>query len=160
MSIKVLDNVFDKKYLTSLQNIISNNNNFPWYLVNNISDERNKDGYYFVHEFYKNHTINSNLFDTFLPFIEKINPKSLIRGKVNLYPNSDKIIEHGSHVDFNYSHNTFLFYLNTNNGFTRFNEEKVNSVENRGVLFDGSIKHNSSNCTDKNYRITINLNYF
>jgi hypothetical protein len=160
MSIKVLDNVFDKKYLTSLQNFICNNNNFPWYLVNNISDEKNKDGYYFVHEFYKNDSINSNLFEIIAPFLEKIKRKSLIRAKANLYPSSEKLIEHGTHIDFTYKHNTLLFYLNTNNGFTRFGDKKISSVENKAVVFDGSTPHNSTNCTDKNYRITINFNYF
>lgn len=156
----IIKNFLEDNYLKELQKKIDNDANFPWYLVNRVAHPTNDDGFYFVHEFYRNNCINSNFFEMIVPFLEKIKPKSLIRAKANLYPSSEKLIEHGTHVDFTYKHNTLLFYLNTNNGFTRFDDKKISSVENKAVVFDGSTPHNSTNCTDQNYRITINFNYF
>ena len=81
--------------------------------------------------------------------------------KANLYPSLNKIIEHGSHVDQNFKHNGFIYYLNTNNGYTKLSDgTKIESIENRGLFFDSSLPHQSTNCTDQNIRINLNFNYF
>ena len=38
--------------------------------------------------------------------------------------------------------------------------EKIESIENRALLFDPSIEHRSTTCTDAKGRININFNYF
>ena len=61
---------------------------------------------------------------------------------------------------------TGLYFINTNNGYTVIekpgmqNNEKVKSVENRIVLFDGSKPHNSTTCTDQKVRVVLSINYF
>ena len=56
---------------------------------------------------------------------------------------------------------TAIYYLNTNNGFTKFeNGDKVNSVANRIVIFDSNLKHTGTSCTDSYARLLINFNYF
>ena len=42
---------------------------------------------------------------------------------------------------------------------TLFKNKKINSKENKAVIFDGSLEHSSTTCTDQNYRITLNINY-
>ena len=37
--------------------------------------------------------------------------------------------------------------------------EKIESKENKAVVFDGSLEHSSTTCTDQHYRITLNINY-
>ena len=39
-------------------------------------------------------------------------------------------------------------------------KSKVNSVENRNVVFDGSTTHNSTNCSDEKARFVLAVNYF
>ena len=50
--------------------------------------------------------------------------------------------------------------MNTNNGYTLFKNKKINSVENRIVLFNSDESHSSTNTTDCKSRIVINFNYF
>ena len=76
---------------------------------------------------------------------------------------TDEIIEHGLHTDLpkpDSKVKTAILYLNTNNGYTKFeNGEIVGSVENRLVLFDGNMQHAGTTCSDKRYRAVFNLNF-
>ena len=48
----------------------------------------------------------------------------------------------------------------TNNGGTEFRDKTFsNSVENRVLMFDGSLEHRSVTQTDENFRVNININY-
>ena len=54
---------------------------------------------------------------------------------------------------YKFPYKTAVFYVNTNNGYTEFEDgTKVESVENRIIFFDGSRPHNSSTCTDQKIR--------
>jgi len=160
MKYKVIDNFLNKKDFLELKKIIFSSD-FPWYFNNFVSHTSSKDGTYFTHIFYRNYKINSNFFDALNPLLKILNPVSLIHVKANLYSKTNKIHEHDKHVDLKTQHKGFLYYINTNNGFTRLkNGEKIDSIENRGLFFDAHIEHNSSTCTDKENRININFNYF
>ena len=55
---------------------------------------------------------------------------------------------------------TSIFYVNTNNGGTKFEDGTfVNSVSNRMVTFDCSIKHAPVSCSDVDRIIVVNINY-
>ena len=74
----------------------------------------------------------------------------------------ENIIRHGFHVDVptDYDSKTAILYLNTNNGYTEFeNGQRVESVANRLVVFDSALKHTGTTCTDQKRRIVLNLNY-
>jgi hypothetical protein len=86
---------------------------------------------------------------------------AMVRARALLYTNQGKQIVHEKHTDYYFPHKTIVFYMNTNNGYTEFEDgTKVESVENRIVFFDGSIPHNSSTCTDQKARAVISINYF
>jgi hypothetical protein len=160
MKYEIIDNFLPIEEFIKIKNLMLSSE-FPWYYNNSVSHENIQDSFYFTHNFFNNHRINSHQFDLLFPIINKLNIKSIIRAKGNFYPKTLEIEEHGKHVDFKYKHNGFLFYINTNNGFTRLKDgTKIESIENRGLLFDASIEHNSSTCTDQNGRININFNYF
>ena len=56
---------------------------------------------------------------------------------------------------------TAIFYVNTNNGYTKFEDETiVESVANRVVTFPANMKHTGTSCTDEKTRVIINFNYF
>jgi hypothetical protein len=162
MNYQVIDNFLDDIDFKELQDSVLYQKNFPWYLSRGVSDIDTDDGYYFTHMFYDNYTINSNHFELIVPIIEKINPKSLIRIKGNFYPRTERIIHHDKHIDDNYFHNGCIFYLNTNNGKTILeNNIQIDSIENRLLVFDPSIPHNSTTCTNDHVgRFNINFNYF
>ena len=159
--IEIIDNFLDPYYFKSIKNAIIDKK-FPWYTdgENNISGTKNNDGMYFTHMFYFDKP-HSKFIELLNPLIQKIpyDPNKLKRIKGNLYPQSQRKIYHGWHKDFETPHQGCIFYINTNNGYTIFKNKKVKSIENRLVLFDPSILHRSTTCTDAVYRININFNY-
>ena len=105
--------------------------------------------------------MTGNCFKCLKPLIDKLNVKSLIRIKANLYHKTEKLIFHKPHLDYDFKHKGAILYLNTCNGYTVLNGgTKIKSVENTLLLFDSSKTHNSTNCTDKKIRLNININYF
>ena len=159
--IEIIDNFLDPYYFKSLKRGIMDQN-FPWYTdaSNSISGVFANDGTYFTHMFYFNQPLSD--FSTLLtPLIQKIpyDPRKLNRIKGNLYPQSQRRIYHGWHTDYDVPHQGCIFYINTNNGYTIFKNKKVKSIENRLLLFDPSIPHRSTTCTDAPFRININFNY-
>jgi hypothetical protein len=116
--------------------------------------------FYMLHMVYLINVL-SPLYDKLVPVIIKLDVKSLIRIKCNLYPNSEKIYEHGLHSDYPFSHKTAIFYINTCNGYTKFEDgTKIESIANRILVFDGSVPHQSTNTSDATARFNINFNYF
>ena len=154
---KVKNNFFKKDDFNKMKYIITHPN-FNWFLQHGVL--RNENNIYFSHIFYDNIEIKSPFYkDIIIPFINKLKIKKLLRSKLNLYPKTHKQIIHGFHTDRTDKHNVILFYFNTNNGQTLFKNKKINSKENKAVIFDGSLEHSSTTCTDQNYRITLNINY-
>ena len=83
-----------------------------------------------------------------------------MESKRNLYPNQNKFIEHDTHIDYDEPHQAAIYYINTNNGYTKLEDgTKVSSIANRMLFFDGSKNHQSTNCTDEKIRLNINFNY-
>jgi hypothetical protein len=160
MKYKVIDNFLEKKDFIKLKDTMCHPD-FPWYYNDSVSKEGKKDSFYFTHLFYCDDGKESNWYYSIVPIIIKLKIKTLVRVKGNFYPKANKIIEHGKHVDADYKHKGFILYINTNDGFTRLKDgTKIKSIENRGLLFDPSIEHNSTTCTNQNGRININFNYF
>jgi hypothetical protein len=53
-----------------------------------------------------------------------------------------------------------IIYINTNDGFTCFKDgAKVESIENRCIIFPGNLMHSGSTCTDSPLRMVLNINY-
>ena len=78
-----------------------------------------------------------------------------------MYPNTETLKEHGMHTDYNYPHKASILYINTCDGYTKFEDgTKIDSVANRMLIFDGSKLHTSSTTTDQPVRMNINFNYF
>lgn len=162
----VIDNFLDEKIFKDLSNLMLSDN-FDWYYNNFISYEnekldKNVQNYQFIHMFYKeNYGITGHSFSIIEPILKKLNIKLLIRVKANLNPKTEVAKMLGSyHVDSDLDSTTAIFYVNTNNGFTKFeNGDVVNCVSNRIVLFHSSLRHVGFSCTDKNLRVVTNINF-
>ena len=160
MEYEVIDDFLEKEEFLKIKNTMMGDN-FPWFYNSTVANPNLKDGFYFTHCFFKEYHLTSDKYNLLYPIFNKLNFKSIIRAKGNFYPKTEKIKEHGTHSDYEFTHKGFILYINTNNGFTRLkNGVKIESIENRGLLFDPSIEHNSSTCTDQHGRININFNYF
>lgn len=138
---------------------------FPWFLSDGVAVP--KDGHHMLsHIVYMDNTTNSDFYKNLIPVIEKLNAFSLVRIKANLHYKTNKIIEHGYHTDFgnlniNSNLKSAVYYINTNNGYTKFkNGQKIFSEENKMIIFDAKEPHTGSSCTDEEFRIVINFNFF
>jgi|TARA_R100001015_G_scaffold2394_1_gene695 hypothetical protein len=157
---KIVDNFINEKDFKILSDTMLNNK-FSWYCGNDGVSGTKNDGIYFTHNFYDSYKPQSTYIHLLNPILKKLDAKAYIRIKANLYPKTYKIYEHGGHADYDYKHKSFIFYINTNNGFTKLeNGVKIKSVRNRGLFFDSYKNHNSSTCSDKDRRVNINFNYF
>lgn len=165
--ITVIDNALKLEDFKNLQETLFDAY-FPWYYNSGVvyDSESNLDNYQFTHTFYAKFSPSSDFCAHLDPILEFLKPCSLIRIKANLLTKTEEHIEHGYHVDIPYlkegqKSTTAILYMNTNNGYTKFEDGcLINSVENRLVLFDSSIMHTGSTCTDEKVRIVINFNYF
>ena len=140
---------------------------FPWYfnpgVVRYPGVKTPVNHFQFTHAFYGDGQIRSDYFKNLTPLFNIIKPALIVRIKANLLTLSDKIIKHSMHQDFvldNAKITTGIFYINSNNGMTIFeNGKKIKSEANKYVEFDSNTMHTGTTCTDDRKRIVINLNY-
>ena len=162
VDMKVINNFLkNKKIFKDIQNtLLGGGNGLPYYYQDHTADPEDKSDYFFCHMLYYDNQQKSSYFNKILmPILGNLNFNYLHRAKVNCYTKKHKHIKTVMHTDMAQKHTVALFSVNTNNGYTLFeNGEKVVSVENQLVLFDGSIKHCSVAQTDENLRVNININ--
>jgi hypothetical protein len=160
MSFKIIDNYLNIDEFLILKTIMESDS-FPWFYNEiKVAKDKNLFHYQFCHNFYINDEVNSSYFNNLKPLINKLKPLSLIRIKANLNPVSHKLVEFTPHQDQKFKCKIALFYLNNNNGYTIIDKEKINSKENRMVLFNSDVAHYGTNSTDCKNRMVINFNYF
>ena len=137
---------------------------FPWYWNNFVNDrsEQHEHGQ-FTHGFFNYENTNpwNSVYGELLEdFINSFTWKEILRVKANLIPRTPTNIVSGYHVDQHFPHKAAIFYINTNNGSTIFeNGDKIDCVANRMLFFDGGMRHSSVTATDQYNRVVINVNY-
>ena len=170
--IEIIDNFLNQEDFEELRKFLMSPNS-QWRFVDFIAHkdgrDQDKDGY-FVHSFTDRDP------NTFVerfevsPHFQKVGKlmdsikkklkfREILRIRSSLYPRREKQKPDPFHVDYNFNHKVCIFYVNTNNGFTLFeNGEKVNSVANGLLIFEGLEKHCSVVQTDTTARYIININ--
>ena len=158
MNYELIDNFLEPKDLKKIQDLFLGRK-IAW----NCSDVivLHGDGaFQFIHVLYSNYAPASPFFNELAPIWQKIDPCSIVRSKANL---TMKTVEHDKSAYHSDVDNciTAIYYVNTNNGYTEFqNGMKVDSIENRIVIFDSNEKHRAVTTTDTARRVVINFNYF
>jgi hypothetical protein len=177
---KIIDNFLSKEEHENILKIITCYS-FPWFLSSFVAKPEEKNDFfnsYMFHKFYDYREPKLNLGmnihynndplqpgSEFMPLlntlIDKIEYNELYRVKGNLYFWSENLNYHTQHIDYECSEiKGAVYYVNSNNGYTVLEDgTKIESISNRILFFDSSKPHNSTNCTNEKYRITINLNY-
>jgi len=156
----IIDNFLDTKDFLKIQELLTSDD-FPWYYQKSVTTQNDNDSlFYFTHLIYDNNRPTSNFFEIVFPILSKMEIKSLIRIKANLYPNVGEVKENKNHTDYQFENSAAIYYINTNNGKTIIENEKIHSIENRLLLFNGNDLHRSTYCTDSKVRININFNFF
>ena len=141
--------------------------NFPWHFgvvlgegPDRLCDEL--DDVQFGNMLYTEFSPQGREFHIVEPIIKspKLRITSLFRVKANINPRTQEIIKHGFHIDLPFNQTTAIYYVNSNNGYTEFEDgTKVESVANRLVKFNSNIRHTGTTCTDSKIRCVINFNY-
>jgi hypothetical protein len=141
MAIKVIDNfIEDKKIFKDIKDLLFSNT-FPYFYLDITANQFDDKNFLFGHTLVQKGKVESPFFFDMMPII-------------------GKHFVSEPHRDLQEPHKVALFYINTNNGYTLFkNGDRVPSVENRMLLFDGSNLHSSVTQTDTKLRINININY-
>ena len=167
--IEVIDNFLPNYYFKQLQSRLLGSH-FPWFYNEHILDQHigKTKKFQFIHILYHiNNQYNreadyySMVRDPLNLIRQKLNVTELYKIKANLRPRSFFNRSGGGyHIDTsNYSH-TSIYYINTNNGYTKFkNGTKVKSVENRMVVFPSHLEHQGYTCSNKFKRVVLNFNY-
>jgi hypothetical protein len=168
MTRQIINNFLTREEFLTIKSAILNEQ-FPW-----VMHEKSYPGEtgcedrfncQFVHVFYQSPTYTSQYLNVINPIIKRLPHQLFIRAKANITTATENLQVYGHHIDIPESladmSKTAIFYLNTNDGYTLFesDNQKVESVENRLVIFDSNEKHSGTSCTDQKYRAVINFNF-
>ena len=168
MTVQVIDNLLSDKDFSELHAITVGNEELAWFpgvvLTQRTENIKN---FQLVHTVFNNGEFVSGLNYAMNLLLDHLDMYLLVRCKLNLNPYcGDVQYEHGYHTDVTdlpkgLPVKTAVFYLNTNNGYTKFEStgEKVQSVANRLVTFDARERHTGSTATDVAARYVVNVNY-
>ena len=149
----------EKPIFNSIKKVLMSKD-FPYYYHDFTANELDKSNFFFAHVLYTNGEPRSPFFNQVtMPLLGRLNFNYLHRAKINLFTKQEKHFVSEPHRDMDVNHYVALFSVNTNNGYTLFEDgTKVPSVENQCLIFNGSLKHSSATQTDEKVRININLN--
>lgn len=165
----VIDNFLYDEEVERLQNKIIFNLNFPFYLTSQVATKQIDNGNnhwewmasnIIYQEDRKDIGYDVQLYDMIWRiFAPRIDFEKLLRIKVNFYPYTNIIKEHTQHIDYDFLHVGAIFCLNTCDGFTKIENEKIDSIQNRMIFFDASKMHNSSTTSNAKGRFNLNFNF-
>lgn len=187
----IQDNFLPINDFKKLQSFVLSNE-FPWFYSDRVSlppgdhqfnDTYSKETDGFYHMLYAQDEESYSMFaKDFEGFFNKLfeefgySNKSILRARLGLkMPKANHTKENYNlpHIDYNFPHDTVIFYLNDSDGNTRmFNEHELHSPmtnqytvkdeiepkENRILLFDGLQYHTASNPINTNRRVVLNIN--
>lgn len=154
---QIIDNFLDSEYHQLIHDVMIGSS-FPWFYQPGVAREDKRDEFYFIHSFLEEGEF-SLFFELIHDLVYKIDPDELVRVKANLYPRTEQIVEHDWHKDYKESHKAAIYYVNSNDGYTQIGDQRVESVANRLVIFDGGIEHHSTTCSDEHVRVNIGINW-
>jgi hypothetical protein len=172
MGYTVIDNFLSTEEFTKIQNYFYNSTVLPWYYadytIKNKADNE-PDHPQLMHVLLSPKTgepiwshSGSNVI---MELLKKINPHTLIRIKLNMQFPQKTQERNAFHQDMptlvkeNTEYTTGIYYLNTCDGYTIFEDgTKINTVENRLLLLSGDTMHTGCAPTIGR-RVVMNINF-
>lgn len=165
--IKIIDNFLDISILNNIKNIIKSDV-YDWCLWNKVNPNSKEGQFQFAHVYMNDNNIIKNMDDNIINFImqkytnDTNKNLKICRARVNLFLKTKTNTGFGYHVDIEDSNDfsTLLFYLEDSNGYTEFKDgQKIQSKENRVIIFPAHIEHQTVSHTDIQFRTNININF-
>ena len=177
MSYFVVDDFLPEEDYRSVRDIITGDN-FPWYLRNSVTGGIaagvNADddpleaclSHYFYSGMGTTIGVQSSFYDSCCTpilrklLLDRLNNTMVVRIKANCYPRTESLRTHQFHIDHTFPHETLLVGFSSNDGYTLLETgEKIKSEENRALFTTDSLPHASTNCTNLNCRINLNVTF-
>lgn len=158
---KVIDDYLPKHQYEALYNYMTSYE-INWKFIPYIThvDNQSNEGSQFCIPIQSDTTGLYDPYRLYAPILNKLNTLAFLRVKANLTTQTERVIETQLHVDYNFPCVTAIYYINTCNGYTHFEDgSKIDSVANRFVMFPSSTKHGGSTTSDQRFRMVINFNY-
>ena len=169
MGMTIVDNFLPEEDYLKMQDYFFSSR-VDWYAGNITppkTDEKDDhlNNLQFVHSFYSTAEFShpSPHLKALLPVLDRIPIYQILRIKMNLNPRTETPWVSGFHTDTEGLDNlTSIFYLNTCNGATVFEEsgEEYESIGNRLITFPAKMRHASKTTTNAHARCVLNINYF
>lgn len=170
---EIIDNFLPQEYFDNIKNTffpqdLNDSNNFAWNYQKGIVRDPGlgptgyeENDWIYTRQLYSSD--NGLRYDKYYsmvkPIIDKLKVKKLFDIRANLLVPTLKHIQHEFHTDRKVPHKVALFYVTECDGFTILKDTtEVKCIENRMLIFDGSIEHCSVTSTDYP-RSVININY-
>ena len=157
--IEIIDNFLPEEEFKTIQSFMMGGE-FRWFYSKGRST-RDDGLFLMVHVFFQPKVgSNSEHLDIWNLFMNKVEAKNCTRIKANLSFKTPTIEPGPYHQDFP-DMKTAVFYINTNDGYTEFeNGVRVSSVANRVCIFDSNLQHRGTTHTEGGHqRIVVNFNY-
>lgn len=155
MNYEIIDKFLDEDQFLRTDIYLTTPQSTPWFFNEKLGTIN------FSHLFYSNMKPNSEKFELCAPLIEKLKVKSLLRAEAFLHFKTSKIEKIQPIKRYDFKHKSAIYFLNNNNGYIILNDnDKIEAVENRMVIFDSDAITTFTNCTDKVYKATIEFHYF
>ena len=174
LDVRVKDNFLSDRDFWFLKDLFFNEQTiyYPTWKIADLSEVShpdNFDDWFLTHPIYDDTRILSTAFDDVneklvgpIRAMENTDFAILARLKVNFYPHTHEVNEHLAHTDASHTRRWRggIYCLNTCDGYTGFADgTKVDSVENRLILFDSLEPHYSTSTSHAQARLNININY-
>lgn len=158
---KLIENFLPKEIFIKIQDFMLGPAMLWHYQKHTTAESTEKNDFYFTHTFYDDKHQQSDYFEEIIhPILGRLDFNYLLRARGRLITNQNKQVPHRFHTDDPRKHAVALFSINTNNGYTLFEDgTKQFSVENTLLLFDGSLKHATVPQTNSSIRVNINFNF-
>ncbi len=171
---EVIDNFLPEDQFQTIERILMGSY-FTWNYFPGKLYAHQSGSFQFSHNFYREGDTPSGYFSILKPILDRLGG-NLVRAKAVLTPQTHTPQGSGYHVDYP-NMKTAAFYINTNNGYTKFrrewgdwavvngypedpdHERIVESRSNRMVIFDSNLEHSGYTCTDEKVRVLVNFNY-
>ena len=151
---------FISKKNSNVINKIFLSNNFPWYYISKQCEHSKKDTPFFSHTFFQDGQVSSSAMFLIDSIIKKLKIKRLLNIRANLcLKGNSKCSWHIDKFTDDLKHQTAIYYVNSNNGYTEFKNKKIKCEQNKIIIFNADKKHRSVGQTDTNTRMVINFNY-
>lgn len=161
MNYEIIDNFLPKSKFKPIKNILIAED-FPWMYteIKGDAESKTKKHYKFHHITYTQNVPVSPFFEQMSSIFETIDCKSLLHMSCNMFTKTEELTEIKNKLSYPFPNTVGIFHLTNNDGYTILDENiKIENLENRLILFDGSKPYIENTCTDAMRKITISFNY-